>query len=110
LRPARGGGRSAGDGAARARLAAARGGRGIPSAPMAERTTPPPDARERLRALPSVDRLATAVARAELAERRAGLLAGDPAGDATDSDLVAGARERLRPSLRRELNAADVVA
>ena len=34
------------------------------------------DRRERLRALPSVDRLATAVARAELAERRAELLAG----------------------------------
>jgi hypothetical protein len=31
---------------------------------------------DRLRALPSVDRLATAVARAELAERRAELLAG----------------------------------
>src|SRR4051812_34958309 len=76
---------------------------------MAERTTPPPDARERLRALPSVDRLATAVARAELAERRAGLLAGDAARDATDADLVAGARERLRPSLRRVLNATGVV-
>src|SRR5919107_6171306 len=75
---------------------------------MAERTTPPPDARERLRALPSVDRLATAVARAELAERRAGLLAGDPAAD-DDADLVARARERLRPSLRRVLNATGVV-
>jgi L-seryl-tRNA(Ser) seleniumtransferase len=76
---------------------------------MAERPTPPPDARERLRALPSVDRLATAVARAELAERRADLLAGDAAGDATDADLVASARERLRPSLRRVLNATGVV-
>jgi L-seryl-tRNA(Ser) seleniumtransferase len=61
---------------------------------------------ERLRALPSVDRLAVAVARAELAERRAALLAGeDPGGD----DLVAAARARLRPSLRRVLNATGVV-
>jgi hypothetical protein len=37
---------------------------------------------DRLRALPSVDRLATAVARAEPAERRAELLAG--AGDGLD--------------------------
>ena len=59
-----------------------------------------------LRALPSVDRLATAVARAELAERRAALLDGAPAG--TD-DLVAAARRRLRPSLRRVLNATGVV-
>ena len=40
---------------------------------------------DRLRELPSVDRLATAVARAELAERRAALLAG--ADD--EVDLVA---------------------
>ena len=61
--------------------------------------------RERLRALPSVDRLATAVARAELSERREELLAG-----ATDEvDLVQRARERLRPSLRRVLNATGVV-
>ncbi len=60
---------------------------------------------ERLRALPSVDRLATAVARAELADRRAELLTG--AED--DVDLVARARERLRPSLRRVLNATGVV-
>jgi L-seryl-tRNA(Ser) seleniumtransferase len=59
----------------------------------------------RLRALPSVDRLAMPVARAELAERRAELLAG--AGD--EVDLVAGACERLRPSLRRVLNATPVV-
>src|SRR4051812_41566088 len=72
---------------------------------MAERATPPPEARERLRALPSVDRLATAVARAELAERRSELLAGA----AEDVDLVARARERLRPSLRRVLNATGVV-
>jgi L-seryl-tRNA(Ser) seleniumtransferase len=45
------------------------------------------------------------VARAELAERRAELLAG--ADD--DVDLVARTRERLRPSLRRVLNATGVV-
>src|SRR5215212_7718480 len=60
---------------------------------------------DRLRALPSVDRLATAVARAELADRRAALLAG--ADD--DADLVDGARARLRPSLRRVLNATGVI-
>ena len=60
---------------------------------------------DRLRALPSVDRLATAVARAELEDRRAELLAG--ADD--DVDLVARARERLRPSLRRVLNATGVI-
>jgi L-seryl-tRNA(Ser) seleniumtransferase len=61
--------------------------------------------RERLRALPSVDRLATSVARAELADRRAEVLAG--ASD--DPDLVTRARERLRPSPRRVLNATGVV-
>src|SRR4051794_20680465 len=66
---------------------------------------PPPRVRERLRALPSVDRLATSVARAELADRRDQLLGG--ADD--DPDLVARARERLRPSLRRVLNATGVV-
>ena len=66
---------------------------------------PPPRVRERLRDLPSVDRLATSVARAELAQRRAEVLAGDTA----DVDLVARARERLRPSLRRVLNATGVV-
>ena len=66
---------------------------------------PPPRVRERLRELPSVDRLATSVARAELAERRAEVLAGDTA----DVDLVARARERLKPSLRRVLNATGVV-
>jgi L-seryl-tRNA(Ser) seleniumtransferase len=65
-----------------------------------------PAADERLRALPSVDRLAVAVARAELAERRAALLAGEDPGD---DDLVAAARTRLRPSLRRVLNATGVV-
>jgi L-seryl-tRNA(Ser) seleniumtransferase len=66
---------------------------------------PPPRVRERLRELPSVDRLATSVARAELADRRAEVLAGDHAV----VDLVARARERLRPSLRRVLNATGVV-
>jgi L-seryl-tRNA(Ser) seleniumtransferase len=60
---------------------------------------------DRLRALPSVDRLAVAVARAELAERRAELLTG--AQD--EVDLVSRARARLRPSLRRVLNATGVV-
>src|SRR3982751_6555228 len=72
---------------------------------MADRATPPPDARERLRALPSVDRLATAVAKAELAERRGELLAGAT----SEVDLDERARERLRPSLRRVLNATGVV-
>ena len=60
---------------------------------------------DRLRALPSVNRLAIAVARAELAERRAELLAGAEG----DVDLVAAARGRLRPSLRRVLNATGVI-
>jgi L-seryl-tRNA(Ser) seleniumtransferase len=72
---------------------------------MAQRPAPPPGVQERLRALPSVDRLATAVARAELAERRAEVLAGDTA----EADLVERARARLRPSLRRVLNATGVV-
>jgi L-seryl-tRNA(Ser) seleniumtransferase len=72
---------------------------------MAERPDPPPGVQERLRELPSVDRLATAVARAELADRRAELLAG-ASGEA---DLVGRARERLRPSLRRVLNATGVI-
>jgi len=62
-------------------------------------------AREALRDLPSVDRLAVSVARATLAERRAELLGG--AED--DVDLVARAGERLRPSLRRVLNGTGVV-
>ncbi len=73
--------------------------------------------RERLRALPAVDKLAaeldgdstpaerTSVARAVLQERRAELLGG-AAGDA---DLVARARERLRSSPRRTLNGTGVV-
>jgi L-seryl-tRNA(Ser) seleniumtransferase len=81
---------------------------------------PRPDVRERLRALPAVDRLAaqlaaaagvteaaaTGAARATLAERRAELLAGAPDGG---EDLLARARERLAPSLRRVLNATGVV-
>jgi L-seryl-tRNA(Ser) seleniumtransferase len=66
---------------------------------------PPPEVRERLRALPSVDRLARMVARAELLARRGELLAG--ASD--EVDLVARARTRLEPSLRRVLNATGVV-
>jgi len=59
----------------------------------------------RMRALPSVDRLAIAVARAELEARRAELLAG-----ATDDvDLVEQARARLTPRLRRVLNATGVI-
>jgi L-seryl-tRNA(Ser) seleniumtransferase len=69
-----------------------------------------PDASARLRALPSVDLLgaevgSVAAARAVIAERRAELLAG--ADD--EVDLAARARERLRPSLRRVLNATGVV-
>ena len=70
---------------------------------------------ERLRALPAVDRLAAALAapppaaisaaRAVIDERRAEILAG--ARD--DVDLVARARARLAPSLRRVLNATGVV-
>jgi L-seryl-tRNA(Ser) seleniumtransferase len=66
---------------------------------------PSPDTARRLRALPSVDRLATAVARAELAERREAILGGADG----EPDLVEGARTRLRPSLRRVLNATGVV-
>jgi L-seryl-tRNA(Ser) seleniumtransferase len=61
--------------------------------------------RRRLRSLPSVDRLATAVARAELRERRSELLAGDLG----ERDLVERARARMRPSLRRVLNATGVI-
>jgi L-seryl-tRNA(Ser) seleniumtransferase len=59
----------------------------------------------RMRALPSVDRLATAVARAELEARRAELLAGA----IDDVDLVGRARARLTPRLRRVLNATGVI-
>ncbi len=61
---------------------------------------------ERLRALPSVDRLATAVARAELAARRRELLAGE--GD-DQVDLLERARSALAPGTPRVLNATGVV-
>lgn len=61
--------------------------------------------RPALRSLPSVDRLAVAVARATLAERRAELLQG--AQD--EVDLVQRATARLSPSLRRVLNATGVI-
>ncbi len=65
--------------------------------------------RDRLRELPSVDRLATAVARAELQARRDEILNGTDAGDDTTVDLVTRARARLKPHLRRVLNATGVV-
>ena len=65
---------------------------------------------DRLRALPSVDKLATMVARAELQARREELLDGGAArADDDQVDLVARARARLRPHLRRVLNATGVV-
>ena len=78
-----------------------------------EGSTPSPfrmSDRDRLRALPSVDKLATMVARAELQARRADLLdGGAAAADDEQVDLVARARARLRPHLRRVLNATGVV-
>jgi L-seryl-tRNA(Ser) seleniumtransferase len=65
------------------------------------------DTNTRLRALPSVDRLAQAVARAELDARREEILTD--VGDPDDVDLIAGARARLRPSLTRVLNATGVI-
>src|ERR1700742_4407918 len=62
---------------------------------------------ERLRALPSVDRLATAVARAELQARRRELLDGADGDD--DVDLVARALSRLAPAVGRVLNATGIV-
>jgi L-seryl-tRNA(Ser) seleniumtransferase len=58
-----------------------------------------------LRELPSVERLATSVARVTLAERRSELLAGAEG----EVDLVRRATDRLRPSLRRVLNATGVI-
>jgi L-seryl-tRNA(Ser) seleniumtransferase len=60
---------------------------------------------EALRRLPSVDRLAIAVSRAALAERRAELIGGVE----DEVDIVARATARLRPSLRRVLNASGVI-
>ncbi len=74
-------------------------------APTGRSDASDPEMRSRLRALPAVDRLATEVARAELTDRRQELLAG--ARD--DVDLIERARERLRPSLRRVLNATGVI-
>jgi L-seryl-tRNA(Ser) seleniumtransferase len=77
------------------------------------------DVADALRALPSVDRLAAdlaadatpveavAAARAAIAARRTELLAG--VADDEPVDLVSRAREHLRPSLRRVLNATGVV-
>ena len=62
---------------------------------------------ERLRALPSVDRLATAVARAELQARRRELLGGAVGED--EVDLVARALSRLGPGDGRVLNATGIV-
>ncbi len=62
---------------------------------------------ERLRALPSVHRLATAVARAELDARRRELLGG--AGADEEVDLVARAVSRLTPGGGRVLNATGIV-
>jgi L-seryl-tRNA(Ser) seleniumtransferase len=70
-----------------------------------EEPTPSAERLRRLRELPSVDRLAVSVARAELADRRRELLDGQQ----EDADLLEGARARLRPSLRRVLNATGVV-
>ncbi|MCW3057376.1 MAG: L-seryl-tRNA(Sec) selenium transferase, partial [Solirubrobacterales bacterium] len=70
-----------------------------------EESAPGADMRRLLRELPSVDRLATSVARAELAQRRNELLAGELA----EADLLERARTRLRPSLRRVLNATGVI-
>src|SRR4051812_26453645 len=61
--------------------------------------------RRRLRGLPSVDRLATELARTVLARRREELLAGD----ASEADLLARAGEALEPSLRPVLNATGVI-
>jgi L-seryl-tRNA(Ser) seleniumtransferase len=72
---------------------------------------PEPDRAAALRALPAVDRLATAIAREVLAERRAELLGGAAAGDpeAVEADLLDRARRRAEPSLRRVLNATGVI-
>jgi L-seryl-tRNA(Ser) seleniumtransferase len=93
---------------------------------VSARSAPDPAAQRRLRALPAVDRLATAVARAELADRRGRLLepdgagrspggaapAGGNGGDGDDEQLdllVAAARRRLAPGTPRVLNATGTV-
>src|SRR5438477_691581 len=81
---------------------------------------PLPRVRERLRELPSVDRLATSVARAELADRRAELLAGaDDEVDLVDRARIgdyaaalsddAGAILRAHPSNFRTLGFVEEV-
>lgn len=70
-----------------------------------ERESPGQDGRRRLRELPSVDRLATELARTVLARRRAELLAGEDG----DDDLLARAEELLEPSLRPVINATGVI-
>jgi hypothetical protein len=75
-----------------------------------EGSTPSPfrmSDRDRLRDLPSVDRLSIAVARAELRERCEELFTGTDAGAGETVDLVARARVWLRPRLRRVLSADD---
>jgi L-seryl-tRNA(Ser) seleniumtransferase len=67
--------------------------------------TPGRETRRLLRELPSVDRLAISVAREVLAERRRELIAGQLA----EADLLERSRLRLRPSLRRVLNATGVI-
>jgi len=75
--------------------------------PRQEGSTPSPlRDQARLRGLPAVDRLAVAIARSTLAQRRAELLAG-LADD--EVDLLARADRQLRPSLRRVLNATGVI-
>ncbi|HWV85784.1 MAG TPA: L-seryl-tRNA(Sec) selenium transferase [Capillimicrobium sp.] len=66
------------------------------------------DRADALRSLPSVDRLARAVARAEVEAARERILRGNGAAPAFD-ELVDGARERAQPSLRRVINATGVV-
>ena len=76
--------------------------RGAAATPRREGSTPSP-----LRSLPSVDRLAIAVARTTLVRRRAELLGGDQADE--DVDLLVRADDLLRVSLRRVLNASGIV-
>ena len=64
----------------------------------------------RLRALPAVDRLATAAARIELDRRRRELLDDHaPDGHASDDDLAELAARRIAPGAPRVLNATGVV-
>ncbi len=70
-----------------------------------ERESPGSDGARRLRELPSVDRLATHLARTVLARRREELLSGG----AAEADLPARAEELLDPSLRPVINATGVI-